>query len=97
MSERVVLHPVEGGTIPRAFAAIEGIDLVAPDDSDGVAAALTDAPILDTDTPAARMAMSSRFAVSTPRPSRLPTTEAIGNRLNARSGVVSSTNSTECA
>ena len=48
MGERVVLHPVEGGTIPRAFAAIEGIDLVAPDTSDDVAAALADAPILVT-------------------------------------------------
>lgn len=48
MSERVVLHPVEGGTVPRAFEAIAGIDLVAPETSDGVAVALADAPILVT-------------------------------------------------
>jgi D-2-hydroxyacid dehydrogenase (NADP+) len=42
---RVVLHPAQGSSIQRAFEAVEGIHLVAPDRED-VAAELRGAPIL---------------------------------------------------
>ena len=46
MAERVVIHPVEGNSIPRAFRAIDGIDVVTPADADAVAEALVGAEIL---------------------------------------------------